>query len=533
MASFMPSLSGVRRLVGEKDEGRVVPVEEDGAGLGETYAPDECARDCYELARYGGLRRESRHLLRMASDPLEQSLTELGEALDEAALELHDKIWAYATATAPRPELGAAVVERGLQTEALRDEIYCQIMALATGNPIVRSLDALWKLFCACAVTFPPSHELAKYCFHFCYTCDKREPRPSHDYASFGATAMLGCLEAGAAYAVAPSAEDMAAYDERPPCVIAVELADGSPLAPRFPVTPQTPASKVAEILGRVFLQLKDNRAATFGLFVVADGDSIPLGRSDYPGDAARGWAPPPHVVYKRLALFADEPSRSSDATFEMLTYAQAEDAVLNEGCLPVSDAAAAELAAFGLAVSLGEDVPTTVDGLLAMEDITIAEFFPPRFEQTPPAELAKKALARLPDPATPLRVLHRSFVDVVKKLDLYGAHFFRARLDAGHAAQSAAAIEIARRLPDDGVLVAVNALGLWLFDPVDHAKLLDRYARNEVCSWERPDARVVAVKVQRAGDDAATFVFGDRSPGAAAGLAASLDAYARPRVKP
>ena len=43
---------------------------------------------------------------------------------------------------------------------------------------------------------------------------------------------------------------------------------------------------------------------------------------------------------------------------------------------------------------------------------------------------MAKKALARLPDPATPLRVLHRSFVDVVKKLDLYGAHFFRARLD-------------------------------------------------------------------------------------------------------
>ena len=62
--------------------------------------------------------------------------------------------------------------------------------------------------------------------------------------------------------------------------------------------------------------------------------------------------------------------------------------------------------------------------------------------------------------------------------------------LDAGHAAQSAAAIEVARRLPDDGVLVAVNALGLWLFDPVDHAKLLDRYARNEVCSWARPAAR-------------------------------------------
>ena len=49
-----------------------------------------------------------------------------------------------------------------------------------------------------------------------------------------------------------------------------------------------------------------------------------------------------------------------------------------------------ADQAGSSLAVSLGEDVPTTVDGLLAMEDITIAEFFPPRFEQTPPAELAK-----------------------------------------------------------------------------------------------------------------------------------------------
>ena len=37
MASFMPSLSGVRRLVGEKDEGRVVPVEEDGAKVNRRY----------------------------------------------------------------------------------------------------------------------------------------------------------------------------------------------------------------------------------------------------------------------------------------------------------------------------------------------------------------------------------------------------------------------------------------------------------------------------------------------------------------
>ena len=532
----MAALLDAMARLGREDGARVVPAAEDD---GAAFSTEECKKAHYALPYFHGLRRESLGCLEMSSQPLEQSLVHLSEALNEEALDIHDKIWAYSTATAFRADLAATVVQKGLQEPQVRDEVYCQLMVMATGNPIQRSVDAVWKLLCACAVTFPPSALLARHVCHFCLD-RSRAPAPSHDYARFCLTALEGSLEAGAAYAVAPSVEEMAAYDLRPPVLAKISLVDGTPLAETFPVTPGVDAGKVAEICGRLFLELRDNRTATFGIFVEAPADAgggtkspppRPLARTEYLGDAPAGST----FVYKRLALYGDEPTKSEDAAFEHMTFLQAEDAVVADGSLPVSDADAATLAAFSVVVCLGDDAPTTVDGLAGLDDgISLVEFFPPRFARADPRDLAAAVVRKLPDPATPVRVLHRSYVDVAMRQPLYGAHFFAVRVDPAHPDQSVKAIEAAAVLPADDAILAINARGLSLFHPSDlSTKPLVFVPFGDVRAWERPDLGYVHVRARRDDDPDARFVFAAVEPGADQGITAVLDAYVRPRQDP
>ena len=129
----MAALLDAMARLGREDGARVVPAAEDD---GAAFSMEECKKAHYALPYFHGLRRESLGCLEMSSQPLEQSLVHLSEALNEEALDIHDKIWAYSTATAFRADLAATVVQKGLQEPQVRDEVYCQLMVMATGNPI-------------------------------------------------------------------------------------------------------------------------------------------------------------------------------------------------------------------------------------------------------------------------------------------------------------------------------------------------------------------------------------------------------------
>ncbi|EGC40078.1 class VII unconventional myosin [Dictyostelium purpureum] len=55
------------------------------------------------------------------------------------------------------------ILTKGLSTETLRDEIYCQLIKQSTSNPIQDLNIRVWELIHFCCATFPPTRKLMKY----------------------------------------------------------------------------------------------------------------------------------------------------------------------------------------------------------------------------------------------------------------------------------------------------------------------------------------------------------------------------------
>ncbi|KAF4079290.1 hypothetical protein AMELA_G00191340 [Ameiurus melas] len=75
-------------------------------------------------------------------------------------------------------ELTDQIFESATQNEALRDEIYCQIMKQMTSNNNRHSMDQGWQLLWLCCGLFPPSNPLLKHAQRFLDT-RRREPLAS------------------------------------------------------------------------------------------------------------------------------------------------------------------------------------------------------------------------------------------------------------------------------------------------------------------------------------------------------------------
>ena len=82
-----------------------------------------------------------------------------------------------------------------------------------------------------------------------------------------------------------PDVAEIAAYKERPPIVVTIELVDGGTLTSALPITPDLNVGKVTEICSH-FLDLEDERRKYFGLFLVEnDSRSTPLASKVYMAD--------------------------------------------------------------------------------------------------------------------------------------------------------------------------------------------------------------------------------------------------------
>lgn len=505
--------SMVGKLLGLSVDEKILPVDEEGA------YDDASADDKFALVHIPKLRPEARcRLGELALEPLEASLLEMDDKKSWRALDFHNWIWEYAAGG--DVQSAVRVAAGGLGDVDMRDEIYAQLMVCARAPDAPKFVARCWHLVCACVMTFPPSDVLANYVFHFLRERGSAN-RAAGNYAAFSAVALAGVLEAGAAYAATPSAVDLAAYGKREPVVVRVERVDGVAITEALPLPPHVNCGRVAEILGGLFLELKDDRASTFGLVLcVGDGEARPLGPGEFLGDVLAGLDDDAfRLVFRRVVTYEGEPRNASDEAFEVLNYLECEDAAINEGSLAFPRATENALAALALRVSLGDDAPEAAEALADLDiGLELREFFPPARALDAAADLAA---AVAPDLASfrgrAPRELRRDFVDRVKGHALYGAHVFRCGLAADDA-QGADALALAAALPDEYVRVAVNARGVSLLDARDASKTHRFFPRNAVRSWERPAPDRVLLRVA---DDHVALT----TPNAP-GLVAALRAY-------
>ena len=317
-------------------------------------------------------------------------------------------------------------------------------------------------------------------------------------------------LEAGAS-GFAPSVDEIATYTERPPILATISLVDHAVLTEDLPVTPDLNCGKVAEICAQ-FLELTDERAATFGIFVYDipredDGFVDPDGHKpyadlertpkpcqdkDYMGDVIVLKARQQRhfkFVYKRKIFLPSQNGPSDDPMYSRLVYLQAEDEVINNGNVaPKTEDEALKLTAISLYAAMVDDFSGCAADLDAMEDPTLAEFVPPSFREAVDGLSGKLVNLRKPlgisdaegdeDAQQELiNALQTTFVDDCAAHDLYGASFFHC-----HRVTAKDEPAIVAGLPGD-VTIAFGHSGMHILDSETYDKL-HNFGYADVCRW-------------------------------------------------
>ena len=69
--------------------------------------------------------------------------------------------------------LAQDILQKGLETPEIVDEIYLQICKHLTANPRPESCQRGWQIMCMCVGTFPPSRDFEDYLLNFIlqHTC--------------------------------------------------------------------------------------------------------------------------------------------------------------------------------------------------------------------------------------------------------------------------------------------------------------------------------------------------------------------------
>jgi MyTH4 domain len=63
--------------------------------------------------------------------------------------------------------LAQDILQKGLETPEIVDEIYLQICKHLTANPRPESCQRGWQVMCMCVGTFPPSRDFEDYLLNF------------------------------------------------------------------------------------------------------------------------------------------------------------------------------------------------------------------------------------------------------------------------------------------------------------------------------------------------------------------------------
>merc|ERR1711871_749113 len=284
-----------------------------------------------------------------------KSLTDLPKDSNKVAIQIFKDLLGYmGDKQMPFPAMLAQdILRKGFEYKILRDEIYLQIIKQITGNPRTESQAKGWQMICMCLITFPPSVDFENFLLHFVLEKFEKGRGAVQDYARYCVRSLEGILNSGEGTGFVPSVEEIQAYKERPPILATIELVDGNIIAEDLPITPDFSVGKVLEIcIG--WLELKDYRANSFGIFVYDTGDASnneedeenyynghpavelltrtprPLKNDDFMGDVivqkSRQKRKFKFVMKKKIYLAQHNWRNPNDPNYERLIYLQAED---------------------------------------------------------------------------------------------------------------------------------------------------------------------------------------------------------------
>jgi len=424
---------------------------------------------------------------------LTKSLINNPKDYNKTAIRIHKSILGYMgdkTMSFPAA-LAEDVLQKGLDLPDIVDEIYLQILKQLTKNPRAESIARGWQLMCMCVGTFPPSKDFQLYLLNFILL--KAEIHGAvGNYARYSLRRLEGMLTSGPSGFV-PSVEEIQAYKERPPILSTIELVDGTPLTEDLPITPDLNVEKVLEICTH-FLELKDARSKDFGIFVVdTDEGSAPTGNTvsqsaqelqltprplrseDYMGDVVVQKARQNRnhkFVFKRKIFLKNNDAPSTDEMFNRLIYLQAADEVIS-GNIPIEDEAKlVELTTACLVADLGEECPGNQEEMLENE---CTEWVPPNWKEKYTPEQWADMFLEGRDAAMEKsgEELQASYVEEIRKHDLYGTHFFHVKKVNNPLA--------VKDLPDK-VVAAFNSDGLHFLD--ESRKVLLSYGYADIYRW-------------------------------------------------
>lgn len=437
---------------------------------------------------------------------ISKSLMDLPKDLSKISIQLHKDLLGYmGDKHMPFPAMLAQdLLRKGYEIIGVRDEIFLQIIKQLSTNPRAESVAKGWQLMCMCVSTFPPSPDFENYLLHYILNKLEKGRGAVVDYARYCLRTLEGMLSSGESSGFVPSVEEIQAYKDRPPILATIELVDGQLITEDLPVTPDLNVGKVLEICSG-WLDLKDHRANTMGIFVYdlgETGDSNskeadpyanapykdlirtprPLRNEDFMGDVivqkARQRRKFKFVIKKKIFV-PQHYARGDDSYYERLVYLQAEDETIIQGNIPIDDeATVTELASMSMTVAFGEDLPTSVDGLLGEG---MLDFFPPAWrEEKAPEEWAASVLAnrdRMVGMDT--ENLQAEFVAIVQENPLYGTHWFYVHKVVNTPSDKTP--RIVKELPWD-ILLGFNSEGMhmYTFDRV----LIHSFAFGEIYRW-------------------------------------------------
>jgi hypothetical protein len=384
---------------------------------------------------------------------ISKSLMDLQKDLSKVAVQIHKDLLGYmGDKHMPFPAMLAQdVLRKGYEISGLRDEIFLQIIKQLSTNPRAESVAKGWQLMCMCVSTFPPSPDFENFLLHYILNKLERGRGAVVDYAKYCLRTLEGMLSSGESSGFVPSVEEIQAYKERPPILATIELVDGQVITEDLPVTPDLNVGKVLEICSG-WLDLKDSRASTMGIFVYDLGEIVadnskdapdpyanapyadlirtprPLRNEDYMGDVivqkARQRRRFKFVIKKKIFL-PQHSHRGDDPYYERLVYLQAEDEIIVQGNVIVpTEKDAATMAAMSMTVAFGEEMPDSLEGLLA-EGVT--EFVPPSWREVRDAEYWGQKIVSLRDKYASMdpENLQAEFVQIAQQLPYYGTHWF------------------------------------------------------------------------------------------------------------
>ncbi|GBG28549.1 Myosin-1 [Hondaea fermentalgiana] len=369
--------------------------------------------------------------------------------LNKVAVRIHKAILGYCRDKAMSfpATMAQDILIKGLDMCEIIDEIYALLCKHLTHNPRPESVGRGWQLVCMCVSTFPPSAEFEPYLLNF-FLSHCEVPGLIGNYARFALRRLEGIIHSGLSGFV-PTVAEIQAYNDRPPVLARIELADNSILTDELPVTPDLDVGKVSELCAH-FLGLQDHRASFFGLEV---NGLVPLRPVDFIGDAfirALREKTEFRLVFKRIVTLRfnglDDPSED-DHMYNRLVYMQTQrDFAQGKYVHDVSRADVPRLVAMALAVDRDNSV-------FQMSPEELSKILPDAYIHEPDIPEGMRALAQevkqvapsvtSEDPAQ----LQLAFWDHIRSFRSYGTLSFPTTAGQGDLVVSDAGIEFSGRV--------------------------------------------------------------------------------------